>query len=239
MLISLGKAPPKIWIPINVNHVIFISLLALAASTSTRMQMRLHHTWKLLHGCKSELPEHRGELKAQCSRHLWAMSCACSRISCLTRTMFDVGASANNGKCHWLSKNAKGFNFKIILYIYSYGNMTWHYMTWRYLKHSVQTKSVWMSNSDEVQQSNPRAQRTTEIAILNPEEKAAKSQSNPFLAEQAVEGQQKNWSQCRMVSFDWFLLIFNPPSSLHYKHLQTLQHLGPNTSRRSFLESDL
>lgn len=126
-----------------------------------------------------------------------------------------------------------------ILYIYSYGNMTWHYMTWRYLKHSVQTKSVWMSNSDEVQQSNPRAQRTTEIAILNPEEKAAKSQSNPFLAEQAVEGQQKNWSQCRMVSFDWFLLIFNPPSSLHYKHLQTLQHLGPNTSRRSFLESDL
>jgi hypothetical protein len=59
------------------------------------------------------------------------------------------------------------------------------------------------------------------------------------LAEQAVEGQQKNWSQCRMVSFDWFLLIFNPPSSLHYKHLQTLQHLGPNTSRRSFLESDL
>ena len=98
MLINLGKAPPKIWIPINVNHVIFISLLALAASTSTRMQMRLHHTWKLLHGCKSELPEHRGKLKAQCSRHLWAMSCACSRISCLTRKMFDVGASANKGK---------------------------------------------------------------------------------------------------------------------------------------------
>ena len=98
MLINLGKAPPKIWIPINVNHVIFISLLALAASTSTRMQMRLHHTWKLLHGCKSELPEHRGKLKAQCSRHLWAMSCVCSRISCLTRKMFDVGASANKGK---------------------------------------------------------------------------------------------------------------------------------------------
>ena len=144
---------------------------------------------------------------------------------------------------HWLSKNAKGFNFKIIyIYIYNHGNMTWHYMTWRYLKNCVQTKSVWMSNSDEVQQPNPRAQRTTEIAILNPEEKAAKSQSNPFLAEQAVEGQQKNWSQCIMVSsdmFDWFLLIFNPPMSLHYKHLQMLQHLGPNTSRRSFLESDL